>query len=154
MSPKTAPLAHERGSVTGHSVADWESALVSARTSLTTKTLSQRNFELLARASASPGKLTVVARLVYQYAKARPESEDLAPMFFDAVNASPFSLADWIDAIDFFHSWLQARQRKIELLPMIKYLECCVAAPEANKSGQTLKVLVADMLEVFDYEAG
>ncbi len=147
-------LAREKHLETGHGEAEWENALENARMSLKTGAVDCQGLAHIARASRSPEKFTSMARLIYQCTKARPGGGRVADALFGCVNSSPFSLSDWIDAIDYFYRWLVEGRRKVDFFPMIKYLECCVAAPDAKKNGQTLRALVEDMLDIFGYEAG
>jgi len=147
-------LAREKHLETGHGETEWENALENARMSLKVGAVGYRDLAHVARASRSPEKFTSMARLIYQYTKAHPNGGRVADALFRCVNSSPFSLSDWVDAIDYFYRWLVEGKRKVDLLPMLKYLECCVAAPDAKKNGQTLRALVEDMLDIFGYEAG
>jgi hypothetical protein len=154
----TEVLARKKFSETGHSVDEWRRVFENARTSLTEHRngapVELESLEQFALASRRPEQFTLFARLVYQHAKAHGNSGPFIAVIFQSVNVSPFSLTDWLDAIESFHAWLVDHRRKIDFLPMVKYLQCCVEAPDALKSGHTLKVLVVDMLAEFDYEAG
>ncbi len=139
---------------TQHSEEEWFKSLESARHSLGVLKVDQQTMENIAKASSSPAEFTVVARLIYQHGKSYPHGDQILELLLRYVNSYPFSLADWISSTNYFHGWLIENKRKIDFLPMIKYLECCAAAPEAKETGQTLLALVQDMLKHFDYEAG
>ena len=145
-------LAAERATATGRPADDWRRAIESARQSL--RAVDDATLFALARASATPERFTTVARLIYARARVNPGGDAIARALLESANASSFSLGEWIDAIDFFHDWLARRGRKIDLLPMVKYLECCTAAPDGKDGRQTLERLAKDMLDTFGYEAG
>ncbi len=154
MSFDSGALAKRRHGSTGHDEADWQKALENARVSLKVIDVDSQTLTHIALGCREPAKLTLMTRLIYQYAKAHPSGEPISDLLFKSVNTSPFGLSDWIDAIDYFHRWLTDRNRKIDLLPMIKYLDCCGESGDAKKTGQTLAALVEHMLDTFGYEAG
>jgi hypothetical protein len=127
-------------------------ALESARLSLKFIDIDYKSLEILALASRSPAHFTVLSRLIYQYGKSHPNGDQISDVILGMVNNSPFSLPDWIEAIDHFNTWLAENHRKVDFLPMLKYLECCIAAPDARESGQTLTALITDMLNVSGYD--
>src|SRR4051794_34053606 len=119
-------LGNQKHHETGHAEVDWLTALESARQSLRFVEIDYGDLELIALASRSPAKFTVMSRLIYQYGKSYPfhsEGDQITDVILNGVNASPFTLADWIDAIDGFYSWLVKNGRKVDFLPMLKYLE-------------------------------
>lgn len=59
-----------------------------------------------------------------------------------------------MDAIDFFHGWLEKIWRKVDFLPMLKYLDRCVASADAREGGNTFRGLIEDMLAVSGYDGG
>jgi hypothetical protein len=93
-----------------------------------------------------------LARLIYQYGKSHPHGDQVSDLIFKFVNESPFSMADWIDAIEYFYSWLLGQSRKVDFLEMLKYMQCCVASPDAKEKGQTFSALIEDMLLICGYE--
>ncbi len=137
---------------TEHPEAEWLRALESARQSLKFVEIDYESLEQFALACRAPAKFTTLTRLIYQYGRSHPGGDSIADVILGYVNASPFDLADWIDAIDYFHGWLEREGRKIDFLPMLKYLECCVASPDAREGGYTFIALIEDMLAVSGYE--
>jgi hypothetical protein len=137
---------------TGYGEVEWMKALESARQSLKFIDIDYQSLEHLATASRSPDQFTVLTRLIYQYGKSHPHGELISDLIFAHTNESPFSLSDWVDAIHYFHGWLEKNGRKVDFLPMLKYLECCVASPDAREGGQTLAALIEDMLMTLGYE--
>ncbi len=154
MSIDSQALAKIKSRETQHPVQEWLKVIESARMSLKPLPIDPPSLREIIMASRTPEKFVTMTRLIFQYAKSYPNGARISQLILDYSNESPFSLPDWIDAIDYFHLWLEEHQRKIDFLPMLKYLQCCVAAPEARKSGQTLKGLLEDMLRVFGYDGG
>jgi hypothetical protein len=145
-------LAAQKHKETEQNEVEWLRALESARQSLKFIDIDYQSLEQIALASRSPEKFTVVVRLIYQYGKSHPHGDQVSDLILEYTNDSPFSLSEWIDAIDFFYQWLSTNQRKIDFLEMLKYLQCCVVSPDARQGGQTFAALVEDMLNVSGYE--
>ena len=152
MSFDVRALASRRFNETKHAEVEWAMALESARQSLKFIDIDYESLEHFAVASRSPAQFTILARLIYQYGKSHPNGTQISELIIGFVNESPFSLSDWIDAIEFFNRWLENKNRKTDFLPMLKYLECCVASQDAKESGQTLGALIEDYLNVVGYE--
>jgi hypothetical protein len=131
---------------------DWLRALESARQSLKFVEIDYESLEHIAVASRTPAQFTVITRLIYQYGKSHPNGELISELILKSASESPFSLTDWLGAIEYFNGWLVREGRKVDFLPMLKYLECCVASPDAREGGQTFVSLIEDMLRVSGYE--
>jgi hypothetical protein len=147
-------IAHIKNQQTGHPFQDWFLSIESASLSLKSANVDDTGLEHVVLASATPTQFTTFARLLYQYAKSYPKGDQTLEIFFNFVNASNFDLSGWIDATTYLHDWLLTHNRKIDFHPMLGYLECCAAAPEARDPGQTLRSVATYMLETWDYEAG
>ena len=152
MSFDVKSLANRKNLETQHDEVEWMKSLESARQSLRFIELDYEELKLIALACRSPEKFTLMTRLIYQYGKSHPKGGQISSMVVKFANDSPFSLPDWIDTIDHFHAWLVQGGRKVNFLVMLKYLECCVASPDAREGGQTFVALVDDMLNVYGYE--
>jgi hypothetical protein len=147
-------LAARKHQETSHDLSEWTSAFETARMSLKLFSVDYHDLELIAIASRAPSQFTSLVRLIYQFTKSHPNTEQITATLLNQVSKSPFSLADWIESIDYFYNWLTKNQRKIDFLSMLSYLECCVASPDGKESGQTLAALLEDMLDFCGYEAG
>lgn len=131
---------------------DWICVLEKAQLALNRLVLTEEECLQLALASGEPERFNVLIRLFYCYSKQNPHREPAIVILKHLVNSTPFSMNDWVDAIFYFYHWLNNRDRKINLLSMLNYLECCSASTDAREPGQTLLSLVKDMLRLFDYE--
>lgn len=151
MSFVISQLAEQKHQETKHSLEEWTKALESAEQSLGFLRVNMSSLSHIAKASRSPAKFTTITRLLYQYGKTHPKGEQIADSFLQAANNSSFSLNDWIEATDYFYTWLQTHKRKSDLHSMLQYMECCVASPDAKDGGQTFLALVADMLATCGY---
>jgi hypothetical protein len=145
-------LAAQKHLETGHAELEWLKAFETARQSLKFLDIDHEGLNHLALASRAPARFTVMMRLIYQYGKSHPHGDQITDRILEMTSESPYSLSDWIDAIDYFQGWLTKNGRKIDFLPMLKYLACCVDSPDAKEGGQTFAALVEDMLTVVGYE--
>lgn len=145
-------LTFKKHHETQHAEVEWSRALETARQSLKFIEMNDLSLEHIALASASPRQFTAIVRLIYQYGKSHPHGARVSDLVLGHVNDSPFSLSDWLDAIEYFYGWLEKNQRNVDFLSMLNYLECCVASQDARESGQTLAALVEDMLRVAGYK--
>src|SRR5689334_17981561 len=115
-------LASQKHLETQHPGVEWIIALESARQSLKFIDIDYQSLEYIAVASRSPSQFTVIVRLIYQYGKSHPHGDLVSDLILGYVNDSPFSLSDWMDAIEYFYLWLEKNGRKIDFLPMLQYL--------------------------------
>jgi hypothetical protein len=145
-------LATRKHLESGHDEVEWSRVLETAHQSLKLIGIDYSGLEQFVLASSSPEKLTVLVRLIYQYGRSHHQGNQIPDILLNLTNESPFSLSDWVDAIHYFHQWLNEHHRKIDFLSMLQYLECCVASPDAKEGGQSFAALVEDMLKVQGYE--
>ncbi len=147
-------LAQRKYQESGIEESSWLKVFESAQQTLKEFEVDYQIIEYIALASRTPEQFAVMSRLIYQFIKSNASGEQVTEMFLNLVNQSPFAIGDWIDSINYFHQWLISNRKKIDFVPMLQYLECCVASPDAKKGRHTLLALVEDMLAVHGYEAG
>lgn len=145
-------LARELSAKTGDPEAAWSAALRSCRQSLRATDLLDAELELLARDSVRLEHFVTLSRLLYQYAHSHPGKKRGALLFLDAVNQSPFGLADWLAALHRLHQYAVTHGRKIEFPHLREYLTCCIYSPETRTPGITLQSIVSEMLDFAGYE--
>jgi hypothetical protein len=151
MSFDPQTLAALKEQETKHSRVEWSQAFKTARQSLKYRDARNKDLRLIALASSSPAKFTTVTRLMYQYSKLHPLNPPVGEVLLQEVDQSPYSMGDWIDTIDRFHNWLSDRERKVDFLAMLNYLDCCAASSEATEGGQKFSEVLDFMLQVFGY---
>ena len=150
LTPPLTSLAPQETSKSIFSQASWNAVLESAQQSL--KSVNTDLLVTLLTASQSPRQFTLVIRLMYQYEKSHRHGEPITDIILRNANESAFALSDWLSAIEFFHDWLEEKNRKMDFLSMLNYLSCCVESPDARYAGQTLTPLLKDMLQIFGYD--
>lgn len=74
-------------------------------------------------------------------------SAPLLTSFVEAVDESPYSLGEWVEAMDTFLSTLQDLGRQPQIGRMIGYLACCA---ESQNSATIRPALVDVFREMFD----
>ena len=72
----------------------------------------------------------------------------------EEVDASRFSLRQWVEGMVVLGHWLDARRQRASLVDQIGYVSCASAAAGAGASLSSLPGLVEDMLETYGFERG
>jgi hypothetical protein len=144
-------LAQLRSSETGHTVSGWTQALELALQSLKFMSIDPKVLEQIAKASGSPETFVMMTRLMYRYGKSYLNGQSVGELIFEFTDKSRYSLSDWVDAIQTFHTWLGENKRKVDFLKMLNYLECVCASRDSKEGGQTLPTLLMDYLKTFGY---
>lgn len=71
---------------------------------------------------------------------------------FDAVDDSPYSLSQWIDAFVLLGRWMDARGLRSPFQDQLGYVTCACEAAGAGASLTTLPATVSEMLEEYGFE--
>jgi hypothetical protein len=72
--------------------------------------------------------------------------------FLAAVDASPYSLAQWADAFILLDQWLEARGLQASFRDQLGYVGCACEAAGAAANMTPLSAIVSDMLEDYGFE--
>jgi hypothetical protein len=70
----------------------------------------------------------------------------------EAVDESPYSLRQWVDAFIVLGQWLDARGLRASFQAQLGYLGCACEAAGAGASLTTLSAVVAEMLGDYGFE--
>lgn len=71
---------------------------------------------------------------------------------FEAVDASDFSLADWIAALSAFDAWLAGRdESRRPWSDMIGYVECCTRMVSPGLASPDLEALTIQALDEYGF---
>lgn len=146
-------IAHSKSSSNPTEYHRWRESLRFARSSLSVAVLSDDRLLKLAQASSSIEQFNTLARYLYQSAKAQPDSGLGTHDFFKAVDDSPYSLGEWIEAIHLFDEWLKAHQVQSKFLTMLGYLRCTAESKENDGLKLSLSTLLHEMLQQHGFEA-
>lgn len=72
----------------------------------------------------------------------------------ESVDDSDYSLADWVEALAAFDSWLEDRgEKRRPLAEMRGYIDCCTFTNAPRLSLPSLKVIVIKALTEFGFDA-
>ena len=69
-----------------------------------------------------------------------------------AVDASEFTLSEWVAALRVLADWLQQQQRTLPMPDQIGYIECVCAAAGAGAHLSDLASLLEEMLQLYGCE--
>lgn len=73
--------------------------------------------------------------------------------FVEAVDEFSYSLGDWLEALDFFQTWLKQHQQQKPFFGQIEYLACCAQGVGAAQQDLTpLTEALKDYLNSFGLE--
>jgi hypothetical protein len=130
---------------------EWRLPLEYARTTLSDKHLSDRNLIRLTKGRCTIPHLELMVKLLYQDSKERPVGVPGIDQFFRVVDHSEFALLDWLEAVTYFHNWLEGQNRKTPFLKMLGYLQCCEDSPENKDIQKKFVELVEEMIKEHGY---
>ena len=76
----------------------------------------------------------------------------LSTTLIDAVDESPFSLRQWVEALVVMGEWLQSHRYAADLDDQIGYIGCACASVRTNPVEQSLPLLVEEMLAEYGFD--
>lgn len=79
-------------------------------------------------------------------------AEPLSRSLLEAVDASHFSLGDWVEALLVISQWLEAHDLALSIEDQLAYTECACAAAGAGATLSDLPSLVLDLLQAYGCE--
>lgn len=91
------------------------------------------------------------ARLAW--AEACLPDNDSVPILLDAVDESPYSLGQWIDAIIVVDKWLDERGLEAPFQAQLGYVSCACEAAGAGATLTTLHSVVSEMLADYGFDS-
>lgn len=125
----------------------WSEALQQCEALSAAAVLNERAFTMLADAAQSPRQLDILAEMLQKHQQDNPEANLGFSLIAKHVDDSPYSLADWVESLEFFHDWLaQSSRPSPGLGALLGYLECCAQAGSSAPPGYPLQSLLEDML--------
>jgi len=120
----------------------WESSAQFAGSS----GLSEREVALLVSATARPDQLR---RLIGDLGR---QSKSFLDRLLKRVDASGYTLASWLAAIELVQASLLSQGRRASLGQILGYVECCAQAVSEDASSHSLHEVVAEMLRSYGFE--
>ncbi len=145
-------LAQEKYEETSLPLESWLDVFNRAQVHSDISGLEAEVFEKLARASHSPFEFNSVSIILERNARQFPNHIVSFSRLAKSVDASPYSLAEWIEAIEDFYAWLKEHKSVSDLRTMLGYLECAVAAIQNKPTPPPLRELLNDMLIMYGYD--
>jgi len=76
----------------------------------------------------------------------------LSTTLVDAVDESPFSLRQWVEALVVMGEWLQSHRYAADLDDQIGYIGCACASVRTNPVEESLPFLVEEMLAEYGFD--
>ena len=148
-------LAQEQAERTQAGCDDWLVVLNNAKSCLANSSFGAGALRSLADASASPRQFQIMAdALAAHNSSDSDDKRDGWPLLVENVDDSPYTLKEWLEAWEFFHHWLQNRNRPTSFFNMLSYLACCGQYLEGKAVYPAFIVLLEEMLEGYGFEDG
>lgn len=130
----------------------WQKSIENARSIIHTRDLSDNELVKIATESSTPKAFNSTIKQIYLFTKSNPNGHSAIADLYNSVDNSPYSLREWIDAIEYFSSWLEESERTSPWTTMLGYLRCCSESPDNKDIKHNLKSLLKDMLKTYGYE--
>jgi len=146
-------LAQEQAERTQANCDDWLAVLNNAKSCLAKSSFGAGALRSLAEASASPRQFQIMAdALAAHNSSDSDDKRDGWLLLVENVDESPYTLKEWLEAWEFFHHWLQNRNRRASFFNRLGYLACCGQYLEGKAIYPAFIVLLEEMLESYGFE--
>jgi hypothetical protein len=110
--------------------------------------LSRSQMETLAGTANSPRHLIILL----EYARKSSSTPSTLSDLIEQSDASPYSLADWLEALEVFHDKLSSDGRSTTLPMAWGFISCSTEANPHTASLQSLASIVDQMFDEFGFE--
>ncbi len=144
-----AALARQKAETTGHDYMAWLDAFSEGEYLAAEAHLGKPAFAKLAQACRTPDQFSQMVEAFDQYAKEHPQGPNGFDLLAEQVDASPYTLADWIAAMETFYGWLSDKRRQAALQSMLGYLACCSESAANHPIRPALTDLLEEMLQTY-----
>ena len=147
--PDIAALARQKAEATSHDYMAWLDVFSEGEYLAAETHLGKPAFSKLVRACQSPDQFSLMVEAFDQHAKEHPQGPNGFDLLAEQVDASPYSLADWIAAMETFYGWLSDKRRQAALRSMLGYLTCCSESAANHPIRPALTDLLEEMLQTY-----
>lgn len=127
-----------------NSAHDWL-AFIKINLSLMEK-LQRQHLQLVEKHIASIEQMRLLLQLLDCPHPENPLQKTYFDIFIARVDESAHSFTQWVEALEDFSLWLQARQQRTETVKMLNYLECCAKSIDGTAYPLELKNIALEML--------
>ncbi|NOX99888.1 MAG: hypothetical protein GXP30_09190 [Verrucomicrobia bacterium] len=114
--------------------------------------LTDRDRQLLEQACATPRDWQTLKKLI-----STPDEEALPQVvekFYEQVDQSDFSLADWVEALLCFDQWLEEQNiSQRPLTSILGYIHCCTLTLADTLAPPNLALITGEMLKQHGFDA-
>ncbi|MDC0253978.1 hypothetical protein OAK75_03715 [Bacteriovoracales bacterium] len=129
----------------------WLSSLKNARYCHSIQYLSDVELEGLALSCRDHDQFNFFSKTLYHHHKTSPPHENALSLLKESMAKSSYTYSDWIEAIEYFYSWLEKNGLKCHFKDIISYLNCINEfVSKSHHSGLTY--LLSEMLTTYGFE--
>ena len=129
----------------------WLKSLTNARICHQINKVQDKQLEQLALSCKNPSQFNFFSRITYLHNKICPHQETALSLLQKSVNNSWFDYSDWLDAIEYFYSWLELNNSHGHLTDILSYINC-INELEGKNTHPNLIYLLSEMLSTFGFE--
>ncbi len=112
------------------------------------------DLKLLANNCEQPRQLTLILEALDEYQREHPDVKSTVTLLIDYANDSPYDIAQWLSAVEYFYQWLEQNSRIAGLTPILEYISCCTQSTQAFGGKMPLKDILSDMLDQYGFQQG
>lgn len=153
MSPTFEKIARERSEATRQPYMAWLDALSEGQSLMSQAHLDERSLGILANHCQSPRQLSLIVEAIDAHAKEHPDEHSGFVELAQHADDSPYAMAEWIEAIEYFYDWLAQNNRSSPgIRNLLQYLDCCKQAGSSAPPGYPLVALLEEMLDRYGLE--
>lgn len=145
-------LVEEKAAVSGHASKDWLDTLQGCAPDLLDTLCTQEAVRRIVDSCASPTQLVLITEALTGGAGATPATIDAWGELIRRVDHSPYTLADWIAALEAFTQWVKKKGRSADFISLLGYLDCCIEYIPETSPKILFPKLVCTFLDEFGYE--
>lgn len=151
--PNIEEIASTRAKETEQPYMAWLDALSEGTSLMNEAKLDERAFTGLITASQKPKQLSLMVEALDKHSKEHPEKEGGFAILTSFVDESPYGLAEWIEALEYFYDWFAQNERESPgLSQLLEYLSCCTEAGSNSPVGFPLQGLLEEMLDRYGFD--
>lgn len=144
-----AELAAEKAKRTSIAEKEWADVLQRGLQGLRGQDVELEGLEQVAQACSTPRQFALMVRLISQHCRGHGQGKKVFELIRQNVSTTVFSLAEWIESLEYFTDWLEKNGEQIDFLNMLNYLQCCTHLPDAKTPGAKLKPTLVESIQKF-----
>ena len=125
LMPEPSALATKQAQKTGDSYLAWYDALIKGIEYAEASTIDPDALLMLAESSKRPEQFLLVMEALREYTKENPYGVNAFNLLAYYIDQTRYGLESWVDALEYFYSWLNKNNRHASLETILNYVTGC-----------------------------